>query len=83
MMEIWTREVCPSCKGEKMIYDSRWAEFNKKYNLVIPITDEMVYEFFGVASERDLPPEEYPCPDCEGTGWIKAWIKLEELLPKV
>lgn len=70
------RAKCGHCQGSGYLYNPHWAEFNRQHR--DGVGDPLV--FFGVRQDSDLPWEEMPCCDCEGSGYQTRELSLATAL---
>lgn len=61
------RQVCPKCKGEQYVCHPAWQEYWKD----------------PANQEQPTMPEEIPCPECDGVGYIESQIDLREALKEL
>jgi hypothetical protein len=84
-MEIQIREKCPHCENG-IVSSPKWAEFFKADNEIKARTGSyMSNDDFDEwwrnrgYDLKQLPPEEDPCPDCEGNMVIYRWVDIAEV----
>ena len=81
MDEIYVtrRHTCSEYEGNKFLSNPEW---NELYRLHEKPTDIIVQEYWRMKGydPQNFPPEEYPCPGCEGTGVIEEEITLSEAI---
>jgi len=77
-MEILTREKCNQCHGNCIISNPAWVCFDAVEHAGDYFS--AAREYFGAEEDDELPPEEIPCPACDGSGYIQSWLRLGEVM---
>src|SRR5690554_1559672 len=88
-MEMQVGEKCEFCENG-LIQNPQWQEFYKTYGeeelrkMSHEKYEECLREFFCINKyvsihEINLPSEEIPCDECEGSTWLYKWIEIDEI----
>jgi len=77
------RETCPECHGEKYLCDATWQAFHEAGIAFVSETVQREWWSSKGFDWDDLPAEEYPCPTCEGAGYVEGEVPLREALRTV
>ena len=75
MIEVLTRNICPTCDGAGQIESPEWIrwyeEEEEAKRLAVPI--------YLPRKDGPLGPEEIICFACKGGSYIETWIPVIEL----
>ena len=79
-MEVLTRVRCDICDGRGIAHSPMWRECCLSLN---PERKDWIDAALAWWADRgyrkdQIPPEEQSCDECEGSGWLQRWLKLEE-----
>lgn len=73
--EITEVVVCDECSGAGVLTDPFWARFFDSGT-----EDVDAFASSNGYDPKNLPPEEYDCPECMGTGEERTSVSLQEAL---
>ena len=79
MKEILVRDKCSACGGAGIIthpaWEKYWRDCRERWI--------GVEEWFAQEGYDEPPPEEVPCPECDGQGYVMRWVDIATILREV
>jgi len=70
-IEIHIRKQCRNCNGVGIVQHPEWAEWWRIHGTEINVRE--------VKTPYPDCPEEIPCSECDGTGYVEEWVPLDGL----
>lgn len=80
-MEVLAREKCLTCKGEGIITHPAWERYWRVHSALLG--EKGLREWFAQEGYDEPPPEEVPCPECDGQGYVMRWVDIATILREV
>lgn len=74
--QVLVREVCPECRGDGYIVHPAWRAHRT-------LGEQGLREWFAQEGYDEPPPEEVPCPECDGQRYVMRWVDIATLLREV
>jgi len=76
-------DICPRCSCCGVVIHPAWEQFYSDAEKDPHLKYENWFCENGYTFSSDIPPEEIPCPDCEGKGEIESRVELNEALIQI
>ena len=80
MKEILVREKCSTCGGTGFITHPAWEMYWRAHRT---LGARDLLEWFAQEGYDEPPPEEVPCPECDGQRYVMRWVDIATLLREV
>ena len=80
MITVHVREPCSEClKGIVRNPEYvKWCEaFDHRYGGIVMVDDD---EWRAYVRENPIPPDQAPCPNCEGNGYFDRWVSMHDFM---
>ena len=84
---LTSRAPCPTCEGTGDIQHPAWVAYYGEYDGLPKKSRRQFWNndraWFRAHGCARIPPDEIPCPDCEGTGTLTQVVTLREALREI
>ena len=75
--QVLIREVCSACGGTGYISHPAWELYWEGHSALLE--ERALRAWFSQEGYDEPPPEEVPCPECDGQGYVMRWVGIREV----